>query len=339
MTVTLIPQQQRSVVAVRRPAFWYRDTISCLQATFATLLQHAGHDPLTVLGAGWEFLYLPGDVRGEEFYYPCREPGDLGRALAPHHPVRARWHHAPADDPLSALAGVLAAGGLPIAAVDNFHLPFRPAFHDVHAAHLVVVYGVDRVRGLVHVSDAMPPAFSGPIRFEDFLAASGSANPADEQDAFFSDAHIAHRYLTVEFGESFPALDREWLRTALRSNVDGFDRAGVVGFVDGLAAAAEAGEPDPLRAAYTFGWGMQAQASLHGELLRRQGARWPAPELSEAGRQIEAVAHAWTGLRVTAAHGWPDPRAAAADITRHGRRLRGRYEIALAAADRAADRL
>ena len=331
----------RTARAVNRPAFWYRDLISCLQATFGTVLHQRGLDPLTVLGAGWEFLYLPGDVRGEEFYYPCRPPGDIGRALAPHHPVSATWHTAPDDDPLRVLAELVAAGELPIAAVDNYHLPFRPAFHDVHAAHLVVVYGVDRFRGLVHVSDAMPPAFTGPVRAEDFLNAWGSANPADEQDAFFSDARIGRRYLTVDVGPDVPTLDREWLSDVLRANVAGFaqERAGWSGltrYLRWLSAAAAAGDADPLREAYVFGWGMQALSSLHGELLRRQGARWSDAALSEAGRRVESAAHSWTGLRVTAAHGWPDPRAAAADIDRHGQRLRERYEIALAALDRVA---
>lgn len=336
------------VQAVRRPRLWCRDLVSCLQATLGSVLLQHGHDPLTVLGAGWEFLHLPGDVTGEEFYYPCRVPGDLAQSLAPHHPVRSRWDAAGSEDPLGALAAEVAAGWLPIAAVDNFHLPFRPAFHDVHAAHLVVVYGVDRGRGLVHVSDAMPPAFSGPIRVEDFLAAWGSANPADEQDVFFSDTRIAHRHLGVEVGEPFPALDAEWLRTALRANLDGFaadpgtgDRyaglAGLERYVAALAAAAAAGEPVPLQEAYTFGWGMQALCALHGELLGRQGLRWSVPALSEAGRQVGAVASAWTGLRVTAAHGWPAPRECAADLARHGRRLSARYEIALAAVDRVAD--
>ena len=342
-----------TVQAVHRPEFWCRDLVSCLQATLGSVLLQHGNDPLEALGAGWEFLHLPGDVTSEEFYYPCRVPGDLGHSLAPHHPVRSRWHGAPSGDPLTGLATEVAAGRLPIAAVDNFHLPFRPAFHDVHAAHLVVVYGVDRGRGLVHVSDAMPPAFSGPIRAEDFLAAWGSANPADEQDVFFSDTRIAHRYLTVELGSPFPVLDAERLAAAMLANLDGFNSpatpadggaagarwaglAGVERYVDSLAAAAAADEQAPLREAYTFGWGMQALCALHGELLRRQGARWDAPVLGEAARQVDAVAHAWTGLRVTAAHGWPAPREHAADLTRHGRRLHARYEIALAAVDRAA---
>ncbi|HST66657.1 MAG TPA: BtrH N-terminal domain-containing protein, partial [Mycobacteriales bacterium] len=176
--------------------FWYRDLVSCLQATVATVLLRDGHDPLEVLGAAWEFRWIPGDVRSEEFYYPCRYAGDLGRSLAPRHPVRSAWRR-PADpaDPLAEIRAAVAADRLLVAAVDNFHLPFRPAFGDVHAAHLVVLSGLDERRGLVYLSDAMPPAFAGPIPVPDFLAAWSSANPADEQDDFFSDAGIDRRLL------------------------------------------------------------------------------------------------------------------------------------------------
>ena len=59
------------MVTEPEPELWYRDLISCLQATFGSLLARQGADPLSVLGAGWQFLHLPGDVRSEEFYYPC----------------------------------------------------------------------------------------------------------------------------------------------------------------------------------------------------------------------------------------------------------------------------
>jgi predicted phage tail protein len=74
---------------------------------------------------------------------------------------------------------------------------------------------------------------------------------------------------------------------------------------------------------------MQAQASLHGELLRRCGREWGVPALAVARRAVEAVAHAWTGLRITGAHGRTDPRAARADIAHHATVLRGAYAYAV----------
>ena len=321
---------------------WYRDPVSCLQSTLATVLLAAGAEPLPVLGLRWEFLFVPGDVRPEEFYYPCRFEGDVARSLAPYHPLRSSWWSpAPEEDPLAELARRVEGGELPIAAVDNYHLPFRPAFHDVHAAHLVVVYAVDRERDEVAVSDAQPPAFRGAIPTEAFLAAWGSPNPADTEDAFFSDSEIGRRCLSVEIDGPISSLDPERLGSALRENLTDFATglAELGRYVDDLEARALAGERRPLEELYAFGWGMQAQTYLHGELLREVGAGWSLPELAEAGRAVQEVASAWTGLRMTGAHGLGAPAAAAADLRRHGSRLRRRYETALERVAQAAESL
>ena len=334
-----LPAGGQGAVLVDGPVpAWCRDLVSCLQATFATLLLHRGHDPLAVLGAHWEFRYRPGDVRSEEFYFPERVPGDLLASIAPHHPVGSRWAAGHGERPLEAIATQLRAGRPVIAAVDNFHLPFRPAFGDVHAAHLLVVYGLDEGRGLVHVSDAMPPAFAGPISVEAFLRSWSSENPRDVQDAFFSDAGIGRRYLDVTIGSPFPALDAAFLHLVLDANRRSFaeggadgdwcGRAGLARYLDDLLRRAVTGDARALEEAYPFGWGMQAQAGLHGELLRTWGHRHAVPALREAGRLVERVAHAWTGLRMTAAHGRGDPAAAVADLTRHARLLRQAYEAA-----------
>lgn len=334
------------------PELWYRDLISCLQSTFGSVLARAGADPLAVLGAGWRFLHLPGDVRSEEFYYPCPadESGgtDLGVALAPHHELHARWWQpADEDDLWREVRETLADDRLVIAAVDNFYLPFRPAYQDVHAAHLVIVYGLDETRGVVHVSDAMPPAFRGAVPIEDFLRSWGSANPSDVQDAFFSDSGIGRRCLDVRLDAPAGPLTPELLGGFLRTDVDGFTtatsaRTGLAGydeFAAELLDRCRAQDAGALRELYPFGWGMQAQASLHGELLRRCGSRWDDPALAAAGRAVESVAHAWTGLRFTGAHGLADPRAAAPDIARHVTRLRGAYAYAVDAVGAAAGRL
>jgi hypothetical protein len=319
------------------PELWYRDLISCLQATFGSLLVRLGADPLAVLGAGWRFLHLPGDVRFDEFYYPCQD-ADLGAALAPHHELRARWWQpADEDDVWREVRESLVDDRPVIAAVDNFHLPFRPAYGDVHAAHLVVVYGLDEVRGLVYVSDAMPPAFRGAVPIEAFLRGWGSANPPDVQDAFFSDSRIGRRCLDVRLDAPPAPLTPELLGGYLRTDVDGFTtatpaRTGLAGFDEfagELVDRCRAGDAAALRELYPFGWGMQAQASLHGELLRRCGREWGDPVLAGAGRAVEAVAHAWTGLRITGAHGLDDPRAVSADIAHHATVLRGKYAYAV----------
>jgi hypothetical protein len=352
---------------------WYRDPLSCLQATIATVLLHAGADPLPVLGLGWEFRYVPGDVRPEEFYYPCHPHGDLVRSLAPHHPVASNWWRpAGGGDPLEEIVDRLRRNELVIAAVDNYHLPFRPAFRDVHAAHLLVVYGVDRRAGEVHVSDAMPPAFQGGVPIGHFLRAWDSENPADVQDAFFSDARIGRRCLSVRLTAPMPPIDHAALRGALRANLrqltahgpenvseNGPENGsanvpedvpedvppawtglgGLRRYVDHVTTAAEAGAEDALAEVYPFGWGMQAQSYLHGELLARYGLDWRVPELCEAGRAVTSVAYAWTGVRLTAAHGRTEPARAAGALTRHATRLRQRYVTAAEAVQRAADAL
>ncbi|MFC8140822.1 BtrH N-terminal domain-containing protein [Streptomyces paradoxus] len=346
-TAPLAAAAIRPSQAARRPPTFYRDPVSCLQSVFGALLADAGHDPVAALGARWEFRHIPGDVRPEEFYYPERSPGDVAATLMPYHPVRSAWSVPTTADPLGELAELIDGGVLPIAAVDNYHLPFRPAFHDVHAAHLVLVFGVDRTRGLVLVSDTMPPAFSGAIRAEDFLDAWGSSNPADDQDAFFSDAGIGRRYLTLDIGAPWPADDPAALAAALRANDTDLHAepspdtgqwtglAGLRRYVEHVVEASRAGDGDVLKSVYTFGWGQQAMCSLHGELLRGRGHAWAVPALREAGRQVEAAAHTWSGLRLTAAHGWPDPVAAADDMHRHGTRLCRRYEAAATAASKA----
>ncbi|MDQ3821743.1 MAG: BtrH N-terminal domain-containing protein [Actinomycetota bacterium] len=341
-----------STITGPEPELWCRDLISCLQATFASVVARAGADPLTVLGAGWRFLHLPGDVRSEEFYYPCLpdESGgtDLGAALAPHHDLHSRWWQpADEDDVWREVRETLAEDRPLIAAVDNFYLPFRPAYGDVHAAHLVVVYGLDELRGLVYVADAMPPAFRGAIELEAFLRSWGSANPTDVQDAFFSDSRIDRRCLDVRLDAPPPPLTPELLGGFLRTDVEAFTtatsaRTGLAGFDEFAGEVLErcrAGDANALRELYPFGWGMQAQAALHGELLRRCGREWGDPALAGAGRAVEAGAHAWTGLRITGAHGLADPRAVAADVAHHATALRARYAIAVDAVGAAAARL
>ena len=336
--------------ARQQPQQWYRDPVSCLQSTFATVLMQAGEDPLVALGLNWEFLYKPEDVTAEEFCYPCRVDGDIARSMAPYHEITSRWCQAErSGSELDALAGWIDAGRMPIAAVDNFHLPFRPAYHDVHAAHLAVVYGVDRQRGEVWISDAMPPAFCGSIPIEQFLASWSSDNPLHAEDAFFSGSRINRRYLLIHVHSRRPPLDRATARTALRGNLSNFARAddpagfngcaGLDRFLEQLLERARAGDSNALIETYCFGWAMQAQSYLHGELLRTKGVEWRVAALREAGRAVESVAYAWTGLRVTAAHGKNKPVSAVADLRRHAGRLQRAYEIALARVSEAVESL
>jgi len=324
---------------------WTRDLGSCLHATLATVLLHGGYDPVTVLGAPWEFRRRPSAWSSEEYYF-FAEPDSLASRLALFHPFESTWHRS-ADDDLDELRGALAEGVLPIVAVDNYFLPFRPAFHDVHAAHLLVVFGMTDAEVLV--SDAQPPSFQGAIPVTDFLASWESLNPPDGADVFFSASPSARRWLRAVMREPVPEPDLDWLGYVIRSNLaryrqasDGDTQTGVVGLRDylddlcalspGTDAAAQA-----LSELYAITWNIQAQTGLHAEFLRREGQRWGIAELAEAATGVDAVAHGWTGVRMTGAHARVWGRHRLDELRTHGTELVRRLDIALGRLDLAAD--
>lgn len=330
------------------PVLWMRDLGSCLQATLATVVAALELDPVLVLGAAWRFRWLPDDWRSEEFYYPAGGVSLL-ESLAPYHPLRSTWRQAETDAPLLELHDAVEARELVIAAVDNYHLPFRPAFRDVHAGHLVVVYGVDFEDGCVNVCDAQPPEYRGPVPITDFDLSWSSANPADPQDVFFSASAIGRRWLEVDVTAPVPELTRELTAFALERNLEhmrrngGRDRTeglpGLRAFVRQLRERAADGDASALQELYVVGWGAQAQTDLHAEFLRATAATFDAPALAEAAAFVDRVAHAWTGLRMTGAHGRAAPAAAASALETHGNRLARSYEEALEAIEPAAEAL
>jgi hypothetical protein len=334
---------------------WTRDLGSCLHGTLATVLLHDGHDPVTVLGAPWEFRRRAGAWTTEEYYF-LAEPDSLAKRLALFHPFESAWHRSerPVDgtadgagDGLGELRDALAAGVLPIAAVDNFHLPFRPAFHDVHAAHLLVVYRITDTD--VYVSDAQPPAYQGPIPVADFLRSWDSANPAHDADVFFSSSPSDRRWLHARMRGAGPPVDRGWLAQVIRDNVARYraeSPAGVDTGVQGLRRYL--GELCALRPGteaadlalselYVISWNIQAQAGLHAEFLRAQGRRWGIAELAEAATRVDAVAHGWTGVRMTGAHSRVWQRHRLDELRAHAAELIRRLEVALEQLDLAAD--
>ncbi|MGQ0825927.1 MAG: BtrH N-terminal domain-containing protein [Actinomycetota bacterium] len=295
--------------------FWFHDLCSCLQDCFGTLLLHHGHEPVTVLGASWEFFYAPMQARSEEFYYPAPRP-TLGENLAPFHPIKAVWHES--ADPHRAwddIKAVIARGRPVIAAVDNFYMPIRPAFGDVHAAHLVVVSGFDDDADEVYVLESTPPTFHGAIPVAEFLRARDSVNEARRvtRDYFFAGTAIRNRWIDVEMGEEFPPLTRPWVAGVIAENLRRFrssDSADGWAGLDGLARylddvcersrgpAAESA----LSELYTVGWASQSATALHADFLRVAARTLDCDELAEAGRHVDRLANDWTALRMFAAH-------------------------------------
>jgi Butirosin biosynthesis protein H, N-terminal len=310
----------------------------------ASILIGQGHDPVVALGAGWDFYHGPGEVPREEFYYPARWD-DPARCLAPYHPVRGSWGHPQdADAGHGEVRRAVAEGLLPVVAVDNFHLPFRPAYHDVHAAHTVIVHGFDDEAGTVSVLDSMPPAFHGTVSQEDLANARGSGNPSEEADTFFGGTPIAGRWLRFEVTGEMPDLDREWVAGVVAANVERFAAAtdgpalsgltGVDRFVDQAATRAAGGDGSALEELYVVGWAAQANAGLHADFLLEAGRRLAWPALAEAGRLVELVAHHWTALRIAGAHGRADPGRAAGLLARRRGEFVRDHERALEALDR-----
>lgn len=322
---------------------WRHDLAGCLHACAATLLAHRGLDPVDVLGSGWRFHYRAGDFRREEYYYPLLPGQSLLAGLAPYHEVASRWHTpAGAYDGWAQVREQIAAGKPVAVAVDNFHLPFRPAYHDVHANHLVVVYGFDDESATVRVLDAVPPRFDGDIRLDELRAARGSANEGvHERDMFFADQRIGHRWLELVTGEQ-PGRrpDAAGVAEVLRRNRDAFvhkgsyrptyaGRAGLRAFLADQRQNLAAGQSIADELFVVAGAALSA-TGLHADWLAATGRRLGVLPLVELGRDVERVAHHWTAVRILAAQ----TRGGEVSADRLGRRHRNllaAYDHAIAA--------
>lgn len=296
----------RIVLADVRP--WRHDLAGCLHACAATLLGFHGVPPLDALGAAWGFYYPPADYRQEEYYFPCPPGRSLLESLAPSHPVWSRWHQpAGAAEGWDQVRARVAAGGPVAVAVDNFHLPFRPAYHDVHANHLIVVYGFDDERGSVRVLDTVPPRFDGDIRIAELTAARDSGNRAvHDRDMFFADRPIGNRWLEIGAGP-VPPPGRRRVRDHLRRNVSGFagsgphqGLAGLRDFLSGVEDRLAAGVQVADELFIVAGTAL-ATSALHADWLTQAGRAFGEPGWTELGRQVERIAHHWTAVRIMAA--------------------------------------
>lgn len=298
------------------PTAWRHDLAGCLHASMAGLLGAQGHDPLEILGAAWKFHYRTGDVRREEYYFPCEPGTSLLASMAPHHPVRSAWHHpATADEGWAQVRSRIDAGRAVAVAVDNFELPFRPAYQDVHANHMVLVHGYDDRRGTVRVMDMVPPRFDGDILQRELAASRDSGNSvAHDRDMFFTDAPIANRWLEIEVDQdAFPAFDRDFVRQVIEANARAFATpgppstgtvldglAGQRAFLDGMAEKYGAGE-DICDELFVTAGVLLATTALHADWLTHAARRFDVPELAEAARRVERTAHHWSAVRILAA--------------------------------------
>ncbi|GIM97033.1 BtrH N-terminal domain-containing protein [Paractinoplanes toevensis] len=294
---------------------WRHDLGGCLHSCFATLLDFHGLPALPILGAAWTFRHRPDGVRREEYYYPCPPETSLLRALAPHHEVASTWH-----EPAGAEAGwaevrASVAAGIPVAvAVDNYHLPFRPAYHDVHSNHLVVVHGFDDEAGTVRVLDAVPPAFHGDITLAELTASRDSGNEVvHDRDMFFTGVRIDNRWLSVELPapDAVPALDRAEVARVLDLNLRHFAEpatgdggytglAGMREFFDDTVKRLSAGE-DIRDELFVAAGAVLVGTAVHADWLAEAARTAGLPSLAERAREVERIAHHWSAVRIMAA--------------------------------------
>ncbi|MBB2910413.1 hypothetical protein FHS43_001676 [Streptosporangium becharense] len=319
------------MITATRSEIWYDDLCSCLQVDVAHVLAARGWDALQAMGTGWRFTWDSGSWEPVEYFHP--RLGSLSAAFGLYHPLDMVWHvPASAGEGRAQLDEALARGLTPIVAVDNYHLPFRPAYHDVHAGHLVVVEGRDPAADAYAVLDPMPPAFRGPLPREVLERARASANPDDGSDPFFAGSSPAWRWLEVRVLGPQPELTWPWLRDRLADNLAALRGEGLPALsslLGGLPERVAGGDDTPLRELYAAGWPAQAEASVHAAFLARAARSLGRPALAETARWVDLVAHGWTGVRVAAAHGTADPPAAAAAVARHGGTLLRRWQEAL----------
>jgi len=293
-------------------ASWRHDLVGCLWTSAATILDFYDVPALETLGAAWTFRHCPQDVRREEYYYPCPEGTSLYEAIAPYHPIRSVWHvPADAEEGWQQVRDQVADGTPVVVAVDNFYLPFRPAYQDVHTNHLSIVYGYDEQAGTVRVLDAVPPRFDGDIRIDELTAARNSANPElHERDMFFTNRPIANRWLEIELdAAAFPPFTLDTVRSTLRRNLQGFYAApseveylGIQGEQEYLASQAswlDKGE-DIRDGLFLAAGAALANTALHAEWLALAGRQFYQPRLAELGRQVDRVAHHWSTIRIIA---------------------------------------
>ena len=323
---------------------WYDDLCSCLQMTVGCVLERHGWDPVQALGSGWRYAAPNTPVEPVEYYHPA---GDrLGESFCLHHPVRLAWHHPHPDDARTQLSTSLRRGLTPIVAVNNFHLPFRPAYHDVHAAHLILVTAVDEARDEVLVHDPMPPAYRGPLPREVLDRARESLPVEDDSDPFFAGSRPARRWLEVDVHGPQPDPSQQWVASVMRDNLAALDAPH--GGPSALASALRritGGGPDTdqhgasiaLRDVYVLGWPAQAEAGLHASFLAAAARTLRRPDLAETARSVAAVAHAWTGLRLAAAHAARTAEGGPARAVALGQQLVRRWQDCLAGYRRVAE--
>ncbi|WP_322923408.1 BtrH N-terminal domain-containing protein [Paenibacillus campi] len=293
---------------------WRHDLTSCLQDSIATALIHAGIEPLPVLGARWNFYYEKGDYRREEYYYPCQDKNNPAESLSAYFPVHTHWN-TPKDEQEAweQLQAKIQEGKPVIVAVDNYYLPFRPAYQDVHTNHLIVVYGIDTEQEIVYVLDNKPPQFKGAIPIETLRQARNSLNPGSDRSLYFyTDNPIENRWLDVVIENFVAEPNEDWVKQVISKNLEAWSASseddtwlgidGIERLLAQLHTRSLLNDPNAMDELYVVGWTIQQQTSLHGDFLIFIGNKLNVLKMAEVGRDVNRLAHAWSNLRMLGAH-------------------------------------
>ncbi|NUT50852.1 MAG: hypothetical protein HOV94_26620 [Saccharothrix sp.] len=160
------------------------------------------------LGPRWGFGLPTGEVTGlTEYSFPLHPDGDLPGLLRRRGGLVIGCHDDPSGD---ALHEHLRDTGEPaVVVVDSYHLPYRPAFGQVHSSRTIIV--APARDGHVLVDDCWEPTFRGLLRRDDLDAARRSVAAADPAlEPVFSGVAGPAQWFTVA-AEEVPVPDpRRW---------------------------------------------------------------------------------------------------------------------------------
>lgn len=241
------------------------------------------------LGARWNFGRPANGVSLAEYSWPFpyvgRLPSRTGLRLLTSRGIDSLRQH-------------VAVGGAAIAAVDSFHLPYRPAYRRVHSGRTVLVRHDSAET--VWVVDKWPPEYSGPLPWSVLAEAMVSEVPFDPlREPVFSGHPTGELWFSAEAAPlSFTHDPGTWVLDLLtelleEASTDGEEAQGHFGlgafsdFIDQVALAFDtsAGVP-PERAS----WRRQASLVLRAEISARvylyallcTAARWTGERVVQA---------------------------------------------------------
>lgn len=189
-------------------------------------------------------------------------------------------------------------GGAAIAAVDSFHLPYRPAYRRVHSGRTLLVRHDSA--DTVWLVDRWPPEYSGPLPWSVLAEAMRSEVPSDRlREPVFSGQPTREAWFSAEAAPlSFVHTPGTWVLDLLAELLEeaatgGEEAQGHFGFgafadfIDQVALAFDSSAGEPSERAL---WRRQASLVLRAEISARvylyallcTAARWTGERVVQA---------------------------------------------------------